>query len=508
VRLPAAVRCVPRLEVLEDRCVLSQGVNPTTTLGTLNTPLLQHVAGSAITAHAGQEFAGPVATYSTSDAVPVASVIAWGDGHSSAGTITLSGTGDYTVAGTNTYNHAGSYTLTVTLTPEGATATTVQTTATVLDVGLHLASVPALVAAVAPAGSAAATVAVVVSDLVAQFPPTATSASSTTPAVGNSSVAVVPASSPTQVVVAPSQQPPVVSPYRPLVPTVVVVPPSSGPPVVVQHPAPPLLAGVGGGQQPVPARPASPPAVGHTEQLTWSNLREQFLPPTREQQAPLAAAAVTPEEPDHLVVFVILDGPEANEHPARLTPPTSLQGSGVVADPLAIVLLDSLTVGMILGGPANPQFTPNPVAPRAASAPLAARPAELPNVYHHPLHQVADRGELGSFPGSLSYRLHEEQGPADAALLRGLTAPLPTPGRDQGGADATANGTASAARRNAARQTAGLRPSDDANGRLARTASTLLQVTTTCLLFHALHSSLFREVRTALPALEEGKRRK
>src|SRR5262249_8767738 len=71
-------------------------------------------------ASAGTAFNGVVATFSAADLnAPVSdftATIDWGDGTTSAGTITSVGGGMFQVSGTNTYMHSGTYPVTITLT--------------------------------------------------------------------------------------------------------------------------------------------------------------------------------------------------------------------------------------------------------------------------------------------------------------------------------------------------------------------------------------------------------
>jgi FG-GAP-like repeat len=85
--------------------------------------------GTTFRPKAGQPFTGTVATFSDTDTANVAgdfnATINWGDGTSSAGTVS-GGSGTFTVSGTHTYAHAGHENVTVTLNddaPGTATAT-------------------------------------------------------------------------------------------------------------------------------------------------------------------------------------------------------------------------------------------------------------------------------------------------------------------------------------------------------------------------------------------------
>ncbi|MDQ1650885.1 MAG: hypothetical protein QOI35_85 [Cryptosporangiaceae bacterium] len=93
----------------------------------------QRVTVAALTAKAGVKFRGPVATVADSDtpAAALAVTIAWGDGTTSAGTLTGS-SGSYTVTGQHTYASTGSYEVTVTASDPGdVNVVTAKATATV-----------------------------------------------------------------------------------------------------------------------------------------------------------------------------------------------------------------------------------------------------------------------------------------------------------------------------------------------------------------------------------------
>jgi len=76
--------------------------------------------GDSITATHGVQFSGAVAVFV--DGTPVATTsnftasISWGDGTNSAGTVTGSTGGPFTVSGTHTYATAGTFSLRITLT--------------------------------------------------------------------------------------------------------------------------------------------------------------------------------------------------------------------------------------------------------------------------------------------------------------------------------------------------------------------------------------------------------
>ena len=87
--------------------------------------------GTTITPTAGQPFTGVVASftdpYPSLTASNYGATIAWGDGHTSAGTIAPNGNGGFNVSGTNTYAAPGTDSITVTVTRlidnQAATAT-------------------------------------------------------------------------------------------------------------------------------------------------------------------------------------------------------------------------------------------------------------------------------------------------------------------------------------------------------------------------------------------------
>ncbi len=87
--------------------------------------------GTTITPVAGQPFTGVVATFTDTypglTASGYTAVVAWGDGHTSVGTVEPNGTGGYNILGTNTYAATGTQSITVTITRlidnQSATAT-------------------------------------------------------------------------------------------------------------------------------------------------------------------------------------------------------------------------------------------------------------------------------------------------------------------------------------------------------------------------------------------------
>ncbi len=95
-----------------------------------------------IIATEGQTFSGTVATFSSSNLLSVPSdyqnsTITWGDGTTSAATITANGNGKFTVSGTHVYAEEGTDTFTVQIATNGSNGTTnVSGTATVNDAAI------------------------------------------------------------------------------------------------------------------------------------------------------------------------------------------------------------------------------------------------------------------------------------------------------------------------------------------------------------------------------------
>jgi hypothetical protein len=98
--------------------------------------------GRASTQLGSLAFSGVVATFSTSNpAEPVSdftAVITWGDGTSSAGTVTSNSLGGFTVSGSHEYATPGAFALTVTITPVTGTSATVDGTADIGDAAQRL----------------------------------------------------------------------------------------------------------------------------------------------------------------------------------------------------------------------------------------------------------------------------------------------------------------------------------------------------------------------------------
>jgi len=101
-------------------------------------------SGSPVSATEGHSFSGTVATFTDPDTSGTASQysasINWGDGHTSAGTVSGSG-GSFTVGGTHTYGEEGSFTVRVTITDvdNSLNSATTTNTASVADASLRAA---------------------------------------------------------------------------------------------------------------------------------------------------------------------------------------------------------------------------------------------------------------------------------------------------------------------------------------------------------------------------------
>src|SRR5262249_17418400 len=83
------------------------------------TALTLQATGTTITPVAGQSYTGVVASFR--DAYPslrasnYQATVAWGDGHTSVGTVAPNGGGGFSISGTNTYAATGSQTVMVTI---------------------------------------------------------------------------------------------------------------------------------------------------------------------------------------------------------------------------------------------------------------------------------------------------------------------------------------------------------------------------------------------------------
>jgi hypothetical protein len=102
--------------------------------------------GVPLSATEGASLSGVVATFT--DANPNGSpadfqaTISWGDGQTSAGTISVGSTGGFTVSGTHAFAEEGTYSLGVQITDTGGAAANASSTATVADAPLTATAVP------------------------------------------------------------------------------------------------------------------------------------------------------------------------------------------------------------------------------------------------------------------------------------------------------------------------------------------------------------------------------
>jgi hypothetical protein len=93
-------------------------------------------SGPPINASEGQKFSGVVASFTAPNATAASdytATISWGDGQTSAGTVTALGNGHFAVSGSNTYADAGTYGVSVRIDQGGAASWTVTTSARVAD---------------------------------------------------------------------------------------------------------------------------------------------------------------------------------------------------------------------------------------------------------------------------------------------------------------------------------------------------------------------------------------
>jgi phospholipase C len=98
-------------------------------------------SGAAVTATEAATFSGSVATFTDptndSTASDYTANIIWGDGQTSAGVISSTGSGTFTVSGTNNYADEGSYNVVITITDAVGDVNPASTTAVVADAALQ-----------------------------------------------------------------------------------------------------------------------------------------------------------------------------------------------------------------------------------------------------------------------------------------------------------------------------------------------------------------------------------
>jgi hypothetical protein len=123
----------------DETCCFFDNSGSFTVTITVNAPGPVSVTGSPVTATEGNAFSSVVASFSDTDTSPAGAYsasIAWGDGTTSAGTITPNGNGGFNVSGTQTYAEEGTYAVNVTITDSGGTTAQVNSTANVADASL------------------------------------------------------------------------------------------------------------------------------------------------------------------------------------------------------------------------------------------------------------------------------------------------------------------------------------------------------------------------------------
>jgi hypothetical protein len=332
-----------------------------------------------VTAVAGVTFSGAVATVTATSVVDLSSTIDWGDGHTSAGTFSPQSTASFAISGSNTYTAVGSYFLHITVASTDGSTQAVATTATVT----------------APPGCVNADIAMI---------------SSVQVSMGSSSCSGLVLSAWDGHALGAG------------VPMVVLNQPAAGqlalPP---QPPAPPPPPPV---QVPlvsfIPA--GSPGTVASTEQVAWAPLKEQLSSPPSPSPSPpapapvLARQVVPPAEPSRLLVLFVPDHEAEPENPHG----TLVQALARTAESAP----DNQAWSAALPG----QRGALPLSPeelRGFAAPAPVPPADAgPNVYHRPLHQVADRSELSVVPSILPPRPSQPESGIRNAVAPALLPPL------------------------------------------------------------------------------------
>jgi hypothetical protein len=93
-------------------------------------------SGTSVSATEGSAFSGVVATGTAYGPVALSASINWGDGNTSAGTVTLNSDGSYSVKGSHTYSEEGSFAINVTVSGSGVPNATASSSASVADAAL------------------------------------------------------------------------------------------------------------------------------------------------------------------------------------------------------------------------------------------------------------------------------------------------------------------------------------------------------------------------------------
>jgi len=90
--------------------------DPTITILSSASVTQDSATGVTINPTTGSEFTGPIGSFSTTTATDpnaFTTIVSWGDGSRSLGTVTLNGDGTFSVGGTHTYATAGTYRVTI-----------------------------------------------------------------------------------------------------------------------------------------------------------------------------------------------------------------------------------------------------------------------------------------------------------------------------------------------------------------------------------------------------------
>jgi hypothetical protein len=392
-------------------------------------PALDHVAAVNITAFAGTTFSGVVATFNSPDSAGLVATIDWGDGHAGAGTITNSGNQAYQISGSNTFAHPAYYSIIVTIHATAGNPTTVQDTATVLPSQGNMtpqAAMPAVYIGIS--GTEAQTNSDLVAAVVVTTPPVPT------PPTAVAAVVVT----------------------TPAVPT----PPATGQPIVVH----------------IQVQVTGPVRVGASDQVPWTNTREQGL----------GHPSVVQQSAGHMPgsTFAIYVTATAADDAALLV---NAEVSGQVTQ----IIMPNWTgpallpfVAVFVSGEVPDGRVP-PMALTAAlddPAPSAQPQPAGQDIYQLPLHRVADRSELGGLPGTPPYRM------LSVALPEGNASAGPIElDRLEVGASTT---PAQVSARESSRK-----------GTWSVTVTSLLEVATAWVVFQVLHSTVFPQMPGTAPAL-------
>jgi hypothetical protein len=340
------------------------------------------LSGTTFSVIAGQAFTVVVGTGTTSSSPHASASIAWGDGHTSPGTVVAAGVA-LTVTGTNTFAAPGTYAVVVSLVlTDPATPIVAQSVVTVVSEGPDAATHYLVLVATPAAYAGYALVDFPATNTLAVFSATGGTISQTIVAVD------------------PSGQGAAGRPQNQPVPGAVLV--ALGPSIGQTGPLP-SFPGV---------RPAPSPASDATP---WTNLREHVVGPM-----PAAAGLAPPRNTpppavmatDHVLWLDVREHQPAGRRPAGPVPP-AVTATAEPAAPDFAALWSALTAGregqagslalyvtslFTLTGTEVPAelrgADRDPLAPEHVAPPASER-----EHYAWPLYRVADRGELGGWSG-------------------------------------------------------------------------------------------------------------